>query len=72
MTAEEYKTLQERLSAKLTNNPYTSHKIQAAKQRQGYEEAILAAKSILHSFYKHQHGHTPEPDMVSEFIPRNW
>lgn len=50
MTQGEYKALQDALTKKSENNPYrfTGN----FKLEDGYKEGILAAKSVLHSFYK--------------------
>ncbi len=50
MESHEYKLLQERLEKKIQNNPYS--RTSNFKSEKGYEEGILAAKSILHSYYK--------------------
>ena len=49
MTPFEYENLQEQLSKKLKNNPY-SH-TGCTKYETGYKEGILAAKGILSAFY---------------------
>ena len=52
MTAWEYEALQALLSLKAKKNPYTL--TGNNKRAEGYKDGILAAKSILHSFYQHQ------------------
>lgn len=52
MTREEYDTLQERLTKKAENNPYRLNS--GYKRESSYKEGILAAKSILHEFYRKQ------------------
>ena len=49
MTSYEYETLQEQLSKKLKNNSYA--RSGCTKYETGYQEGILAAKSILSAFY---------------------
>lgn len=48
----EYEALQAALTKKYENNSYgcTGH----YKRESGYKEGILAAKSVLHSFYERQ------------------
>ena len=58
MDRHEYEHLQQLLSFKRQNNPYSPHvnpRICAEKKREGYDEGILAAKSILHAHYTLSH-----------------
>lgn len=48
----EYEALQDALTKKSENNPYG--RTGNFKREDGYKEGILAAKSILHSFYEWQ------------------
>ena len=48
----EYEALQDALTKKSENNPYG--RTGNFKREDGYKEGILAAKSILHSFYERQ------------------
>lgn len=48
----EYEALQDALTKKSENNPYG--RTGNFKREDGYKEGILAAKSILHSFYQRQ------------------
>jgi hypothetical protein len=48
----EYEVLQDALTKKSENNPYG--RTGNFKHEYGYKEGILAAKSILHSFYERQ------------------
>lgn len=50
----EYSHLQNRLSKKLKDNPYS--RTGCSKYETGYKEGILAAKSILSDFHKSQEG----------------
>lgn len=52
MDRREYEQLQERLSRKMHNNPYS--RTGNYKREDGYKEGIMAAKSILSSWY-HEH-----------------
>lgn len=54
MTETEYQILQERLSNKMTNNPY--RKSSCNRYETAYKEGILAAKSILSNFMKYERG----------------
>ncbi len=51
-TMGEYEALQAALTKKSENNPYG--RTGNFKREDGYKEGILAAKSILHSFYQRQ------------------
>ncbi len=53
MTRIEYEILQERLTKKMQNNPYG--RTGNFKREDGYNEGILAAKSILSDYY-HRNG----------------
>lgn len=55
MTEHEYRSLQEDLSEKLRKNPFSNPKQHTIKMQEGYEEGILAAKSVLSAFYKAQY-----------------
>lgn len=48
----EYEALQDALTKKSENTPYG--RTGNFKREDGYKEGILAAKSILHSFYQRQ------------------
>lgn len=48
----EYEALQAALTKKYENNSYTLNG--NFKRESGYKEGILAAKSVLHSFYQRQ------------------
>lgn len=48
----EYEALQAALTKKYENNSYTLNG--NFKRASGYKEGILAAKSVLHSFYERQ------------------
>lgn len=50
----EYEQLQSELTKKIQNNPYG--RTANFKCEDGYKEGILAAKSILHNFYKWKGG----------------
>lgn len=50
----EYEQLQSELTKKIQNNPYG--RTANFKREDGYKEGILAAKSILHNFYKWKGG----------------
>lgn len=49
MHESEYRLLQDELSNKIKHNPYRSKGL--AKYEEGYKNGILAAKSILHSYF---------------------
>lgn len=49
MTKEQYEMLQKKLSQKADNNPYGKRGL--FKYEEGYRKGILAAKSIVSSFY---------------------
>lgn len=49
MTNQEYADIQELLSKKLHNNPYTH--TGNSKREEGYQKGVLAAKSILSAYY---------------------
>lgn len=49
-----YEQLQSELTKKMQNNPYG--RTANFKREDGYKEGILAAKSILHNFYKWKGG----------------
>lgn len=50
----EYEQLQSELTKKMQNNPYG--RTANYKREDGYKEGILAAKIILHNFYKWKGG----------------
>ena len=53
MTKAEYDYIQDRLSEKLPKNrPYQDF-LGRSKQKEGYEEAILACKSIIKGIYNY-------------------
>lgn len=54
MTQFEYEVLQERLTRKIENNPYK--RTGCTKYETGYKEGVLAAKSILSDYFKHNGG----------------
>jgi len=49
MTKSEYEMLQGQLTRKMKNNPYNQRGLW--KYGEGYDDAILTAKSILSKFY---------------------
>ena len=55
MTEHEYKMLQKRLTNKLCHNPYRTSGddgLTLHNYAECYRDGIMAAKSILHSFYQ--------------------
>ena len=48
MTEQEYQDLQKQFSKKLIPHKWPT------KTEEAYNDAVLACKSILHSFYQHQ------------------
>lgn len=65
----EYEALQAALTKKSENNPYG--RTGNFKREDGYKEGILAAKSILHSFYQRQsQGKEELPNTSAVVTPR--